>query len=290
MKAVKIGFLGYGTKALDCLMEHEAFEVLYFFAPKARLCEDVYLAKEKYKGQLKLEIVENNQDLAKRFSEIEDVDCFLMNACPIILNKDVLSKMRVFNIHPGDLHSNRGHQPHCWTVRLGETSTKIVLHTVSEGIDVGKIIKSVEVPVSKEDGAKEVLDYTEAKIPILLDGLYQYLQDESLYESIVEDGTYRQIMKPEDYRLDFSTDSKYEIQRKILSRNLNHGAFFLEEEKGQKVYVDRLLTYDGKEELEEKVDYWVEILAGRQELVFVFSDYREMVFHLNKVEAVDKEK
>lgn len=284
MNQIKIGFLGYGTKALDCLMEHELFDVRYFLAPRARLCEDVYVAKEKYREKLSMEIVENNEDLSKRFAEIKDVDCFLMNACPIILNSEVLRQMRVFNIHPGDLKYNRGHQPHCWTVRLGETETKIVLHTVSEKIDAGKIIKSVEIPVKQEDSATDVLNRAEDQIPILLDGLYQYLTGKTSYESVVEEGLYRKVMVYEDYKLNFWKDSKEEIQRKILSRSMNHGAFFMDH--GQRVYVDRMLSFESTMKMSEnQVTIQIE---KKQELVFVNSSVLgKMVFHLNKIENAE---
>ena len=50
MERIRIGFLGYGTRALDALMEHDGFEVKYFLAPVSRLCEDVYNARKRYPG------------------------------------------------------------------------------------------------------------------------------------------------------------------------------------------------------------------------------------------------
>lgn len=187
-KRIRIGFLGYGTRALDSLMEHPLYDVRYFFAPRERLCQDIYDAQERYRESLTMEIIEDNEQLANRFARISDVDCFLMNACPIILNREVLEQMKVFNIHPGDLRYNRGHQPHCWTVLLGEKQTKIVLHTVNEKIDAGSIVKSVDIAVSEDDSAEDVLNHAEDKIPVLLDALYQHLTEHTGYEAAVENG------------------------------------------------------------------------------------------------------
>lgn len=172
MVQLRVGFLGYGTRALTALMEDKRFDVRYFFAPKKRLCKDVEEAYEAYHDQLEFAVVDGNKDLAKRLSGIHDVDCFVMNACPIILNQEVLDLMVVFNIHPGDLSYNRGHHPHLWTVLLGEPSSEIVMHQVNCNIDDGKVLKSVKVDILPDDNAEVVLNKLEDQIPVLLDALY----------------------------------------------------------------------------------------------------------------------
>ena len=86
---LKVGFLGYGTRGLDALMTHPDFQVNYFFAPRTRICQDVRDARERYRGRFQYAEVENNRDLAARFAQARDVDCFVMNACPIILNQEL---------------------------------------------------------------------------------------------------------------------------------------------------------------------------------------------------------
>lgn len=280
MEKINIGFLGYGTKALDSLMAHPMFDVRYFFAPRSKLCRDVFDAQEKYKDCFEMEVIDNNGQLAARFAEITDVDCFLMNACPIILNREVLAEMKVFNIHPGDLRCNRGHQPHCWTVLLGERQTRIVLHRVTEAIDSGPVVKSVGIPVSADDSAEDVLNHAEAEIPVLLDALYKHLTEHTDYELTVENGGYRRVMTHDDYELHLSIDTREQIKRKILSRITYHGAFFRYGE--DRVYVDDILSY---REYRERQDYAIIVWIEREEeLVHVHSIWRSMVFHLNKVE------
>ena len=281
---IKIGFLGYGTRALDFLMEHPLFEVRYFMVPRARLCPAVYEAGETYKRYLDMEAMEDNAQLAKRFSRIQDVDCFLMNACSIILNAESLSHMKVFNIHPGDLRTNRGHHPHLWTVLLGERCTKIVLHRVSEQIDAGGIIKSVEIPVYAEDGAAEVLWRLENNIPLLLDALYRHLTEHTEYEEIVEHGEYRRIMVHQDYEICLGADSMERMQRKILARNLHHGAFFCY--GGTRIYVDGIVSY---EEYGDRKDGAITIRTDQEkQLVYVHALWRSIRFHLNHVEETEK--
>lgn len=272
---IRIGFIGYGTRALDALMEHPLFEVRYFLAPKARLCEEVYDAARRYEKQLTMEIVADNEELAKCFGEIRDVDCFLMNACPIILNQKVLERMRVFNIHPGDLHYNRGHQPHMWTVLLGEQETKIVLHTVGTAIDAGFVIKSVRIPVQVQDNAEDVLNHAEDKIPLLLDALYAYLREGASYEEEVMEGGYRRIMDYRDYEI-VAGDSVETMERKIRARSMNHGAFL--QWNGKRVYVDSVIKW----KKEEKETSWQIEIQG--EMVRLQTGRQSIWFHINKVE------
>lgn len=150
---LKVGFLGYGTRGLDALMTHPDFQVNYFFAPRTRICQDVRDARERYRGRFQYAEVENNRDLAARFAQARDVDCFVMNACPIILNQVFWTGWTCLISIPGTWRITGGIIPHLWTVLLGETASRITLHAVNCRIDDGVVIKSVEEAISPEDSA-----------------------------------------------------------------------------------------------------------------------------------------
>lgn len=250
---VPVGFLGYGTRALDALMAHGGFEVRYFFAPQSRLNKDVYDARKRYGDRLQFQLVKGHAQLLELFRECQDVSLFVMNACPIILKKDAIEAMQVYNIHPGNLHYNRGHQPHLWTVLLGEEQSEIVLHTVTTGIDEGSIIAKKQVPITGGMNAGEVLDLLEDEIPYLLDQLYQYLTDGAFPVESVTGGGYRPVMGYDDYRIDPEQMDQQgfleDLDRKIRTRSMHHGAFFYYED--ERVYVDQILF---EEELEAPVN------------------------------------
>ncbi|GEM_PF-2635900 len=242
MEKIKIGFLGYGTRALDALMEHEGFDVRYFLAPLSRLNEDVYEARKKY-PDIPFYYVKNNDELSRVFDKCDETDIFLMNACPIILRDYVIAKKKVFNIHPGDLHYNRGHQPHQWTVLLGEKESEIVCHTVTPGIDEGELVDFVRVPIPADYDALQVLDLLEDQVPKLLDSLYAHIMEGVPCKENIMGGEYRQILTYEDYEIHpdqiAKPGFKEDMLRKIRARIMNHGAFFYH---GQEmVYVDKLL-------------------------------------------------
>ena len=238
MTKLDIGFLGYGTRALDALMSDRRFNVKYFLTPKSRLCYDVYECAEKYKDRVNMEIIGSKKELLERISEIKDVSCFLMNACPFILTKEILDKMDFYNIHPGSLFTNRGHQPHLWTVLLDERETEICLHKVNTEIDLGYVIESVKIELTGKENSLEVLNKAEDNIPKLLDGLYNYLTGKKKVKYLVKEGKYRHIMDYSDYKIN-DNDNIEDIDRKIRARYMHNGAFF--ERDGKRIYVNEIL-------------------------------------------------
>lgn len=279
---LKVGFLGYGTRGLDALMEHPDFQVNYFFAPRARLCQDICDARARYRGRFRYAEVENNRDLAARFAQIRDVDCFVMNACPIILKQEVLDQMDVFNIHPGNLENNRGHHPHLWTVLLGEKSSRITLHAVNCRIDDGVVIKSVEEDISPEDSAGDVLNKLEDHIPELLTALYAYRTGSvTAPERVIHGGGYRRPMTYGDYEIRPDTDDAAMAKRKILARSMHHGAFVTE--GGVRYYVDRMLG------MAPAAKQGPAVTVDRQAGTVVVRLQREdVLFHLGKIEIPDR--
>lgn len=245
MKKIDIGFLGYGTRALDALMADDRFNVRYFLAPRSRLCSDVFEAEKKYKNFLSLEIISTKAELTERISGIKDVECFLINACPFILTEEILSYMDFYNIHPGDLYTNRGHQPHLWSVMLNERKTKICLHKVNVHIDLGEVIEDAEINLEGNENSFEVLNKAEDRIPFLLDGLYKFLTGQKSVKYTVAEGEYRHTMVYGDYEITQS-DLPADIDRKIRARYMHNGAFFTYGDK--RIYADRILSSETSSE------------------------------------------
>ncbi len=241
MKKIDIGFLGYGTRALDALMADDRYNVKYFLTPGSRLCDEVYEAADKYKDRVDMEIISTKRELTERMAQINDVACFLMNACPFILTDEILDHMDVYNIHPGSLLTNRGHQPHLWTVLLDERETEICLHKVSAEIDLGYVIEDIKINLTGKENSLEVLNKAEDKIPLLLDGLYDYLTGKRDVRFYVKDGIYRNIMDYSDYEIK-QEDTLEDIDRKIRTRYMHNGAFFIKE--GKRIYVDKILNLE----------------------------------------------
>lgn len=278
MEKINIGFLGYGTRALDALMADERFDVKYFVAPLTRVDEYVYKARKDY-PDIPFFYVRNNNELSALFDKLNDADVFLMNACPIILNEEVIGKKEIYNIHPGDLNYNRGHQPHQWTVLLGEKESKIVCHTVTPGIDEGKLIGFVKKEIPSDYDALQVLDLLEDQVPLLLDALYKHITEGTPPIADLSGGQYRHVLEHEDYRIypeKIAEDGFYEdMSRKIRARVMNHGAYFIH--AGNRIYVDKIL-YEEEGANEPKVSVY-------KSVAFIEGKGKRYVLRLNHKEA-----
>ena len=246
MDKIKIGFYGYGTRALDALMEHPDFQVLHFLTPASRLCDDVFEAEQRYRDYFPMVTVANRRELTEKIAGIHDVSCFLMNASPIILDKAVLEKIDFYNIHPGSLKSNRGHHPHLWSVLLDEKETEICLHKVTEKIDLGLVIGRVPVPLLPDDTSFTLLNRAEDQIPALLTALAAYLRGECEAIDMIREGGYRRQMTYEDYCFNLDKDTLSDMDRKIRARAMHSGGFF--DMGDRRVYADKILAgFDGKQ-------------------------------------------
>ncbi|MFP3153568.1 hypothetical protein LQZ18_03910 [Lachnospiraceae bacterium ZAX-1] len=300
---LQVGFFGYGTRALDALMEHPLYEVKYFIAPKARLCQDVWDACEKYKGKLEFSIVNDKRELEQKFAQRKDADSWIMNASPIILDKGVLDQADVFNIHPGNLETNRGHHPHLWTVLLGEPKSQIVLYKVNEEIDLGEVVHFVEIGISPDDSSLDVLNKLEDRIPDLLDAFYEYRVNHEPGKGNVVAGTYRKMLAYKDYEIDIEKDDFIQMKRKILARAMHRGAFLQTE--GKRYYVDRIslghtdYEYGQEEQSEcemvqslderEKEGSCLKIEEEKQTILLTKSQQEWVRFHINAIEDGLKE-
>lgn len=238
---ISIGFFGYGTRALDALMVHPAFDVRYNWAPEKCLCNDVYEADKRYKEKVPLQIIKNRNDLLTQLKKVNDVRCFLMNASPIILTKPILDLMDFYNIHPGNLANNRGHHPHLWSILLDESETQINLHSVTPEIDLGNVISSITLPIQKEDTSFTLLNRAEDHIGELLSDLAEYLNGRRSAIRCIEEGIYRRKMTYEDYQINPETSTLADMDRKIRTRAMHSGAFFAQD--GRRYYVDKILDY-----------------------------------------------
>lgn len=282
---IKVGFLGYGTRALDALMEAPDYDVIFFIAPKARLCEDVDIARAKY-PDIPFHIVNDNKELKNVLTQYPDIECVVMNACNIILNQDILDVVPVYNIHPGDMMTNRGHQPHMWSILLGEESSSIVIHLVTPGIDEGEIIGECVEKITPEMTDLDLLNLLEDDIPKLLISLYEHIRFKRGALKRAYGGLYRHVMTYEDYEvclLDIDKPSfKDDMLRKIRSRSSKHGAFVSWE--GNRIYFDCLLDELIIDEGNQR-DETLPLVSVIDDKVLLVGQNVRYTLGLNKIEA-----
>ena len=117
----------------------------------------------------------SSKDEFKRKMEIfyEKIDFAIMYSFGIILPKEVIDRIMVYNFHPGDLRTNRGSSPIEWSILLNEKRTMMTLHSVDVGIDTGIIMAEHECNIYENDVPYTVKKRMEGEIPSMMLELLQ---------------------------------------------------------------------------------------------------------------------
>lgn len=98
----------------------------------------------------------NDADVCDRLSEI---DVLLSVAAPEILDEDVLSAPNwgCLNVHTARLPEYRGMLPTFWALYHGDEEIGITVHTMTEEIDSGEILRQETFDVDSEDSLHDVI-------------------------------------------------------------------------------------------------------------------------------------
>jgi methionyl-tRNA formyltransferase len=57
------------------------------------------------------------------------------------------ARMGALNLHPSLLPKHRGMSPQHWPIILGEAETGVTVHLIDEGVDTGRIMRQVRIPL-----------------------------------------------------------------------------------------------------------------------------------------------
>jgi len=113
------------------------------------------LAKQKGVSTEHRETV-NDPAFAER---IENVDVVLSVASPEIFDSVILRapEWGCVNVHTADLPDYRGMMPTFWALYHGEDEIGVTVHTMTEEIDRGKIVRKATFPVDEDDTLSDVI-------------------------------------------------------------------------------------------------------------------------------------
>ena len=243
------------------------------------MCNEVREAGERYSDQFPMEVIHSKQELITRFEQIIQegkVECFLINACPYIIPESLIQRFDFYNIHPGSLHNNRGHQPHSWSVLLDEKETKIVLYKISAGIDEGKVVAEKNIEVMPQDDEGTLLNRTESYIPELLARLYDHIETNTPFLYLAYNGEYRVNMVREDYCFHLGMEPFEMLDRKIRSRKLHSGACIYDEKGKRWIYVNEILSKEYNAEN-------IVSLKQQEEFLLLYQNQEMVKCHISKI-------
>ena len=213
-------YIGESCKFLNILQQDSRFCVKFVFCEESRVSQELKDVAKKL-----LITVKDKSELETKIQKIKpQVDFFIMYSTSLIIPQSLIEEFDFYNIHTGSLYTNRGRNPIVWSIILGDDSTILTLHKISQEIDTGTIVSEQHVKITDSDTFSEVKANLETKLPNILDDLILYLNNEKSGKQVIQKGIYRRKIMPEDYTINLENDSLKILKRKINSQNTYSGA------------------------------------------------------------------
>ena len=255
---IEIVFIGSSAIGLQKLSQSKRFNVIDVLCLKKKVNHEL----ENATCELGLKIKTFNwiNDFEKLINKYESSTRFFIYQLDMLVPAILTNKYDFFNIHRGNLKTNRGPNPEVWAILLGFKTTTITLHKINGRIDLGKLIDSYDVKISNNDDVDDVKKNLEKWLPHLIESTYLFILGKLKGEEI-EDGQYRPWIKEQDFTIDPIKDSIDLISQKIRSQKKYNGAILIHNEK--KKYV---------------VDIFLSIPAHSNKIIMIKKDNKNIYF------------
>jgi len=227
-----IAYVGFSEEIVQLLLKHTRFQLVSVVWLKGREIAEETLSKLK-ENKIPFYEVSNKDELLQSFTQINCKN-ILMYKFSIIFPPQLVETYQIFNIHPGNMRTNRGPHPVVWTILQREKETRVSLHKINEHIDQGLLVSEAVVEVDENDNIGTLEMKINNTIPLLLEKLHSYIEG-SLVGTVIEGGKYRRRIQESDYTIQIEKDSLEEISAKIRSQSAYKGAVLFV--NGMKFYV-----------------------------------------------------
>lgn len=221
MKKIDISYMGFSSEIIYELLNSKLYELKAVAIEKNRLLsKDIINLLNKKK--IPVYTINSKKDLCN-LKQWFTCDTILIYKFGLILPNAIVDQFKVFNIHPGDLKTNRGAHPISWTILLDEVETCLSLYKLYRGIDLGLLIKKFVVYVDRNDDTICIEKRLNSGLKEIIESLYQYLEGKIDGEWINR-GDYRRKVNEDDYTIKIEIDTFDDIDCKIRSQKAYKGA------------------------------------------------------------------
>lgn len=225
----EIVFIGSSSIGLKRLIENKSFIVSDVLCLKGRLNEELINISNKNGFTIK------NFEWINAFREIiiqyPKTTPFFIYQLDMLVPKDLTEQYSFYNIHRGNLYTNRGPSPDIWPILNSDKETSISLHKINEKIDAGILIDAYDVKIIEDDDTITIKKKLEAGLPQLIKSLKKYMNGEIKGE-ILNQGIYRPWITAHDFTINIDVDTIETIKRKIRCQSQYNGAIlFINNEK-----------------------------------------------------------
>ena len=224
MNKHQIVFIGSSTIGLKLLNEDLRFNVVNILCMKERI--DPSLLHLANKLSIPLKVFINVQNFANIIANYSQNSSFFIYQLDMLVPETLTKKYRFFNLHRGDLLTNRGPRPEIRSILNGDSSSSLSLHKIDEKIDQGTFIDKYETNITKNDTPASLKNKLEKGIPLMINSLHLYLRGK-LPGKKLSAGIYYPWVNEKDFTIDLKSDSLEIISRKIRSQKAYNGAIII---------------------------------------------------------------
>lgn len=214
-------YIGNSDRMIKFLLESPDFCL------KKVICEKKKMSQKICSLSLKIPIIgiEDKKQLTEVIADTK-ITVAIMYDFGIIVPKDIIEKIDVYNFHPGNLKRNRGSSPINWSILLGEQETEMSVYKISDKIDLGILVAAKRCRIYEDDIPSKLRIRLEHTIPELLFTLSEFLKGK-FKGRLIEEGIYRRRIVESDYTIDLKKDSISTIKQKIYSQADYKGAILM---------------------------------------------------------------
>ena len=206
-----ITYIGYSDEIIKIILNNSKIALKKVITSIKKLQDDTLkLLNEK---GINCSYVANKQDIYNITEQIKTT-YVLIYKFAYIIPKNIIDQFIFFNIHPGDLLTNRGAHPIRWSILNGDRETKLTLYKIS-GIDEGFVIGEVKINILEEDNYITIDRRMNENLNKLIEKLIYY--DSNKPYPLIQEGKYNRKVEEKDYCINLKTDDYFFIKRKINS-------------------------------------------------------------------------
>lgn len=217
----EIVFIGSSPLGLRELVESGLFSVVKAVCLRARVTDA--LKSEAARFGLELELFDWIADFRDVIRQFPKGMPFFIYQLDMLVPADLIGGYDFYNVHRGNLMTNRGPNPDVRAILNGEPSTALSLHKINDKIDAGVLVDEYFVEIGPDDDTVSVQKKLEQGLPQLLTSLSEYLEGRKEGRELV-DGAYYPWIEEYDFTIDPDRDSLEIADRKIRSQRQYNGA------------------------------------------------------------------
>lgn len=235
-------------KIAEALFYSPFFELKLIICEKSRLSGD--LLNFSYLRSIPVYEAENNGELFQILLK-NKLDIAIMCGFGIILNKDIINHLDIYNVHPGKLPNYKGRHPTFFATINGDKSIYFSLHKVVEEIDSGEIIDQVKMDYYYWQDENDIKKFLFNAFLILIEKLNFFLQGKT---KTLENkrGKYFKPVSKSDKILDPKSPIKNLLN--IVRAQASHGGgVFIFKGKEYLVQKISIIKYDSEYIFEDKI-------------------------------------